>query len=654
MRPLLVLVLVLAALAALLFGVLSFIKDPSPKPGDPAVTAQAPVPPKPGSTTLERDTPGTADRTPTPVDPEVRSSATNSGADYQYENTLTGLVLNPQGQPLPGCEVKISTYYEMIFVNDVVDTSQDATVRTDGQGRFTFANIEPRDRYKLTVKHKDFTLKELESIPVGDRGAYEEPPITLTGGATLQGYVKDSAGNNVDGATLVLDGLVYQGASYDPPDRMIANTDVRGWYSFANVPAGQRTLAVSAPGYGTVSLNSLVFTKDEVVPKDFTLTVGEMIRGRVVSSGQGIAGATVQALSFANTSMISRGQATTDASGEFTLENLTPGEYNLLAAARGYRSDGNSVTHVKTGTDNVVIEVAKEADVCGRVVDDASGAPVTSFTCRLRTHNGPGVATSVTEYAQTFNDPRGEFCLTGIPTGTYVIEASAPGHAPTFSPPVTVVRGQAPSGNVVRLTRGGSISGRIVDAAGKPVARARLTTHDKEWSDDAFSQMLGSAFPSNVTQVDVRCGEDGRFKIQGLTPEIYQLNVRAPGFTRWIRTDVLVSEGEDTNLADIRLSAGGTIRGTLFDPAGRPLVGGSINVVPDDGRMNVGYSTKSGADGKFLISNVAAGHYLISAARMPGPEGGTPFDRFTDVKNSQKPLSVSDDSTSVVEMTLGP
>jgi hypothetical protein len=83
------------------------------------------------------------------------------------------------------------------------------------------------------------------------------------------------------------------------------------------------------------------------------------------------------------------------------------------------------------------------------------------------------------------------------------------------------------------------------------------------------------------------------------------MNIRAPGFTRWIRADILVAEGEETNLGDIKLVAGGTIRGTLFDAAGRPLVGGSIQVVCDDGREGIGYSTKSGSDGKFMIMNVS-------------------------------------------------
>lgn len=653
MRPLLVLLLVLAALAALIFGVLSFLGDPPPKQPEPVpTTTQKPEPAGTGSTSPLERLPNDPDRTATAVDPDGdRTSATSETASFQYENSLTGVVVNMEGLPVAGCSVALSTHIDLVFVGEKVDTSQDQTTRTDAGGRFTFTHVEPRQSYKLSFKHKDYAFKEIESVPVGERGPSEEPPIQLSNGATLQGYVKDEAGNNVDGATLVLDGLVYQGAPYDPPDRIVKTTDNRGWYSFENVSPGQRMLVLTASGYGTVSLNNLDFKKDEVVPKDFTLQIGEMIRGRVVTLGQGVPDAKVQAFSITNTSGISRGEAVTDATGEFTLENLTPGEYNVLAGAKGYRP--GHVTRQKTGSDNVMIELAKNAEVCGRVIDGDSGAPVTSFTCRLRTNNGQGVPTSATEYVETFNHPNGEFCMTGIPAGPFVIEASAPGFAPSFSAPVTVTQGQNPPPTAVRLTKGGTISGRIVDAAGKPVARARITTHDKDWMDDDFNKMLGDSYPSDVTQVDVRCGEDGRFALKGMRPEMYQMVVRAPGYTRWSRMDILVTEDQVTDLGDISLAAGGTIRGTLLDAAGLPLVGGAIHVVADDEREGVGYSTKSGADGKFLIMNVAPGQYQISAARAIGTDGA-PMDRFLDSKNSRKSLTVVDGTTNTVELNLSP
>lgn len=654
MRPFLVLLLVLAALAALVFGVMNFLKEPpaaAPVAVPAATQAETQHPGK--GTELDKGSELSAARTNDPGKaPEQRATASDSPTAWVYDNELTGSVVDPQGQPLTGCQVALATAYELVFAGDPIDTTQDQTVRTDGKGRFSFKNIEPRSRYKLTIKHKDYATMDRMSVAVGEKGSFEEPPIHLAAGATLQGHVLDDAGNNVDGATLVLDNLMYEGADYEPADRMKVSTDNQGQYVFANVPKGQRTLTVSAPGYGSVTLNGLNFTNEEHVLRDIKLKIGEMIRGRVVSAGQGIPGAMVQALGFGNTTEVSRGTATTDANGQFTFETLKPGDYNLLPTARGYRFDG-PVTRVKSGTDNVVIEAFKDADVCGRVIDAASGAAVTAFTCRMRTSNGPGMPTSATDLSQSFTSATGEFCMNGIPTGEYTVEASAPGYAPSFSSNVSVSRGQAQGGLVVRLTRGGSLSGRIVDAAGNPVAKARITTHDKEWADDEFSAMLGNTFPTNVTQVDVRCGTDGRFLLTGLTPDTYQMHIRAAGFTRYIQNDITVTDGKETQLGDIRLSHGGSLRGTLFDPSGKPLVGGSINLSPDGGGSSMGYTAKSGDGGKFQISNVSPGRYMIMATRASGGDGN-PFEQLADRQATQKAVTITDENTAVVELTLSP
>ena len=183
MRPLLVLILVLAALAALVFGVLSFLKEPPAQPAAAPTAASAPADASqakqpaglekaPAAAHIDRTIdPGKVD------DPSVRSSVNASA--WVYDNELTGSVLNPQSQPLSGAQVSLSTAYELIFAGDPIDTSQDQTVRTDSNGRFSFRNIEPRSKYKLTVKNKDYTLKEVTSVPVGESGPSRDKSAAL-------------------------------------------------------------------------------------------------------------------------------------------------------------------------------------------------------------------------------------------------------------------------------------------------------------------------------------------------------------------------------------------------------------------------------------------------------------------------------------------
>jgi uncharacterized GH25 family protein len=657
MRPILVLALVIVAIAALIFGVMRLLPE-TPTATDPtttsatARTSEPTKPPLAGPSSLDGggdEAPDRAVQTPT----DAPSRKLDPSAISGFDNVLSGLVRNPQGAPVSGAEVTISTANtsNLFFVNEKFDTSKDMTQRTDGEGRFAFRNVEPRERYRITVKHPEYTRYEDTSIPVGDAGTFQEPPITLTQGATLSGTVRDEGGNAVNDATILLDGMIYQGSIYVPPDRMTGKSDREGRFTIVNVPKGQRILTVMAQGYGTITVNGLVFDREEALTRDVTLKVGEMICGKVVDrdSGQGIPEARITAIGFSSTQQSARGDAVADAKGDFCLENLTPGPYNVMAVAKGFRAERNQ--RVETGTNNVTLEMIREPNVSGQVVDAATNAPITAFTVRLRFFYGPGLPTAPSEISQTFNSANGEFTLEGVPQSEWVVEGQAPGYAPSFSNNFTLANGKSVTGIVVRMTQGGSISGRVVDGAGKPIARARITTHDKEWVDDDFAMILGSEYPTNITAAEVRSNDDGTFSIGNLQPEVYQVQIQAVGCTRWSRNDIVVREGAPTKLEDVTLARGGTLRGTVFDPAGKPLAGAAITLGAVDGLVAERYTTKSGDDGKFLITNITPRTYVLSASRA-GALGGNPFEQVIDTKNSEKRVVITEERTTVQDLTL--
>jgi uncharacterized GH25 family protein len=655
MRPILVLALVIVAIAALIFGVMRLLPESPTATETPATTTAAgsvePAKPPLSGSSLDGGGEGGERAVQAPVAPSA-SRKLDPSAIVGYDNVFSGLVRNPQGRGVGGAEVTISTANtsNLFFVNEKFDTSKDVTQRTDSEGRFSFRNVEPRDRYRITIKHPEYTRYEDTSIPIGDSGTFQEPPITLTQGATLAGTVRDEGGNAVNDATIHLDGMIFQGSTYVPPDRMTGKTDREGRFTMVNVPKGQRIMTVMAQGYGTITINGLVFDREEALTRDVTLKVGEMICGRVVDDqGQGVVEARVTALGFSSTQQSARGDAVTDAKGDFCLENLTPGPYNVMAVAKGFRAERN--TRVETGTSNVTLEMVREPNVSGQVVDAATNAPVTAFTVRLRFYYGPGLPTAPSDISQSFNSPTGEFTLEGVSQSEWVVEGQAPGYSPSFSNNFTLSGGKSVTGITVRMTQGGSITGRVVDATGKPIARARVTTHDKEWVDDDFAQILGSEYPTNITAAEVRSGEDGTFTITNLAPEIYQVQIQAVGCTRWSRADIVVREGAATKLEDITLPRGGTLRGTVFDPAGKPLAGAQITLGAVDGVAPERYSTKSGDDGKFLITNITPRTYMLSASRA-GALGANPFEQVIDTKNSEKRVVISEERTTVQDLTL--
>ena len=385
MRPIHVLLLALVALGVLYFTLFSSNKGSS-GPITPVVgpvEEVAPVQPKTSTSELANVTGTGASRVAGGIE-----GASEDEGPIQYDNKLVGTVKNASGQALEGAEVLLTTLgaSEIFFVNDPLpDLSREPRSRTDAEGRFSFPGIVPRERYTLVVSHPKYARKEVPTVPVFDQGVFEEPPIVLVLGARLSGYVKDEGGNFIDDAVLWLDGVQYQGLGIDAPDRMQQKSNKEGWYEFLNVPRGQRTLTVSAAGYGQITIPGLSFDKEESLQRDITLKIGEQICGRVTGpGGVGVPGATVIAVGVSATQQSARGQVAAKENGEFCLEGLMPGSYNIVASAKGWRAVPGGRNRVESNSTGVILEMFKEAAVKGRVVDAQTGEKDSGANVRLR------------------------------------------------------------------------------------------------------------------------------------------------------------------------------------------------------------------------------------------------------------------------------
>lgn len=658
MKPLVVLLLVLAAIAALLFAVMN-VGGNKPKPVEPVKVEQPAVSKDPGSKTPTDLAPVAQGGRETPAGAKKPSNGLPTPAAIHFDNKLTGTVVNGQNEPVGGAEVRLTTYLteELPFIDvPQPDPRNEPTVMTDADGRYAFLAVEPRSSYGIVVSHPQYARTRVSSKPIGESGTVEQAPIVIGKGGTLSGYVFDEAHNIITDATLFLDGESYITINNTvPPDRLTTTTNKEGWYSFVNVPAGQRMAVVTAPGYGKIQVGGFVFSKDEQYQRDFTLKLGEMISGRVLGpNNTPVVDANVIAVAVSHTQQSGMVTVKTDAKGEFLMENLVPGDYNVIANAKGWRMvPGRTNSRVRTNTSNVVIEMMKEASVCGVVLDGTTGAPVTSFGVRLRHYNGADNPTSAASADfQPVTNEKGEFCVETPGPADYVVEAVAPGFAPTSSASVTVQFGKSVSNVIVRLGRGGSIQGRVIDPDGKPVARARVMTQDNTWTDDEFTHAIGFQFPTNATTVDVRTDSDGRFTCSGLNPAVYQLVVTAPGFTTFSKNNFRVSEGVVTPAGDLRMARGGTVRGTLFDAAGKPVGNGTIRLRAIDGVQYVNMSTKTGGDGKFVLENCPPGRFSLTGMRAPVAAENNPFAALLDQNGSQMNVIVAEGDVTTQDLRL--
>jgi hypothetical protein len=162
----------------------------------------------------------------------------------------------------------------------------------------------------------------------------------------------------------------------------------------------------------------------------------------------------------------------------------------------------------------------------------------------------------------------------------------------------------------------GTLSGRVIDADGKPVATARV------WAEDYDGKTLATK-----TLVEARTDAEGRFRLGPVEP-IYRLklglNVEADGFARLaVPPDNLsIAAGCDHDLGTLQLDLGRVFTGQVIDSDGKPLP--NAEVKPRASRNTTGHAgsnigasqtLRTDADGRFRTAPLPVGLlYLVVRA----------------------------------------
>jgi protocatechuate 3,4-dioxygenase beta subunit len=679
MRPLVVLFLVLGALAALIFALASLAgtgRRGDGSRGLPVAPREGPVQGAP------------VELAPPPLEAESAAEETDegrqavaagneSGGPKVSFGAIEGHVLDQAGLPIAGAKVFLRNERPSPFGEDLhdfggSDAKPFASAESDAEGVFRFARLDPRKDWALTVTHERFQMWVSEmAIPVPDGGVWPETVI-LRPGMDCSGFVRDGGTKApIAGALLVAESPLARIGKKKSRGRLETRTDANGAFVFRNVASSQSAppiLTITAAGYATQVHNnfSLVAVEPQVHIKnkqtggravgrtvDFELEPAKVIAGRVLGPDRrGVPGVEIEALNQTGT-VGCEGHAKSGRNGEFLIESLATGAY--IVRVKATHLDARPMQRVEAGTTDVVIELFELAVATGRVVDEED-KPITSFTVKARIPNDYDNAYGVVAAQRSVkHSSDGSFEINGLPEGSYVIEGSAEGYASCFSEVFTATQGMVASDILVRLNRGGSLAGRIIDSyTGAPVPGVEVTTVENDYMEEDLVDLFADMDPSALTKALVHTDAGGAFRVEVMTPGTYQIQARYRGYSPVVIQDVVIVAGQETEVPPLSLIRGAVIRGVVYGRDREILPGANIQLYPVDVDDSFGHRmTRADGTGRYQIENMPPGTYQLSASRPSAGSGGNPFEALGDIKLSQVEISIEDGKVYDLDLRMG-
>jgi len=372
-----------------------------------------------------------------------------------------GRVVNEDGEPIPQVEVQLTC--------DVPDrmAMMSKEILTDADGRWSLLVHREHSNLEIKLIHPDYlsfhfewpqerpsTIELLEGSNV----------LVMKRGNRIQGKVIDQKGQPIENA-LVAAGRYYRKSPYGElhEDSTTDRTKGDGSFSIGGLPAGKVDIQVSSPEYGPKVVP--VEISERMKPLEITLKGGRTYQGQIRDiEGNLVEGVQIDINEWRLETQRSLTRLTkTDAEGRFKIENL-PNEGTLIFDFVGKR-DAGLMGFMKQMPDDLTqpdqIVMYKRPIIAGKVIDEQSGKPITTFQVVN------GIRWNATEdeidwsrfYKKqiksadgTFKRKWDGFAISYPFDGACYLKIEAPGYLPSVTPAVRL--GEECDSFVIRLAKG--------------------------------------------------------------------------------------------------------------------------------------------------------------------------------------------------------
>lgn len=376
--------------------------------------------------------------------------------------------------------------------------------------------------------------------------------------------------------------------------------------------------------------------RQETSQKDATSSRRPALAGRVVNSDEKPISRALIKLARTDGPGPRNATTRTDATGEFTIRDLSPGTWRLAATARGYRPRAVSVEAPRAEPLELVLEDDRGLEVS---VTDSDGAPVggARVTLRVRSHSLPGHRSGSTTAAGTVT-------LSGIAASGPEWSGKLMVHHGDYLPlERSITTDDLDRGELqLVLAKGGELHLKIVSPEGEPVSGALVNVFQE---DARQTRRLRSVSSGEVLFRNLRPGDytasvttnrDGQAVARGLTvvagpaPGARELPLVRGAGSLTIRA--IAHDGEALPLCAVRLTPSnapdgrGTYRDGVTDKSGicrfEALDATSYDVEVGGRKFTRARRAAVPADGREIVLNVDRPGSIAGRVELPQVKGG--------------------------------
>ena len=531
--------------------------------------------------------------------------------------TVSGTIVDEHGTPIAAAGIG----YSQIQAGPLIQLSE-ASSWSGPNGHYVVRPLEPGTDFNLSARRPGLPPGRSSSFRLTAGEKKNNFIVTIPSGIVIKGRVVDSEKHGlaevmvmpVEHNDQMSDWVIQSALSTATPSNH-AQSGPDGTFS-CRVTPGSYDIAFRRDGY-VVRILKKIDLKDGLPPLDVTLDTAVEISGRALRpDGTPLQGASLYASTGQN---FYQDPAITGSDGSFVLNGLASTTYTV-GVSKQDEGLGTSRT-IHAPAKDVVLQTEQGNRISGTVVDDKH-QPVLEFRAGVSVTQVMGnMVNRQPAMMREFHTSDGQLIVEHVRPGTYDLVVDAAGYAVKRAP-VRVEDGKNVEGVEVALTRGVSLTVRVVDTSGSPITGAivrEVAAGGGPAVQDFFGSLRGSTDANGECLFqDVERAEK-TFAISKQGCSVEKRSVKLADAT--------------TNL-DVTLKSAKTLTGIVRTSTGAPVADATVfarTPVQDAGSGG----TRSDANGNFRIESLGSGRYEVRAQK----QGFAPaIVKDVDVDTAQQPL----------------